>query len=87
MQRWTRQVLVQLGPQITTRVDFKVWTKDGVHFDEIKGVETPAFRQVRRWWPTYGPAPMQICTLDNGKWTLEVVDGIKTAAEAAENEQ
>lgn len=80
--KWQRQVLVKLGPQITTRVDFKVWTKRGIHFDEIKGVETPAFKQVRRWWRDCGPAPMQICTLKGKRWTIEVLKGARKSVEA-----
>ncbi len=83
--KYRRQVLIEVGPQIRTRVDFQVWTPQGVHVDEIKGVETPAFKQVRRWWGVYGPAPMQICTLQNGKWKIEFLEGSRTSHEAAED--
>lgn len=63
---WLRQVPVRLGPDTVFRVDFlvaghpatmetlEVWAED------VKGVETPAFRKIRKLWMKYGPFPLHI---------------------------
>ncbi len=79
--KWYRQVFVQLGEQIITRVDFKVWDKNGTHYEEVKGAETRAFSQVRRWWTKYGPAPLHIWKKKGKTWTEEVLKGARMAVE------
>ena len=74
---WARQCQVQLGSDFRTRVDFLVFRHNGtVAFEEVKGVETPEFKTVRRLWAKYGPAPMYVMKRQrNGTCTTEEVDG------------
>lgn len=73
---WHRQTKVQVGPQITTVVDFSVRDRNGWHYEEVKGgIETPKFKMVRRWWPKYGSAPLWICKRQRNKWSVEKLEG------------
>lgn len=56
-----RQVVVPLGLDHKTRVDFVVQNKHGVVFAiEAKGFETPTFRKTKALWAKYGPFPLII---------------------------
>lgn len=67
---WLRQVKFRLGPDATYRADFVVAVRTGyydehgepvvVHAEDVKGVETAAFRKVRRLWAKYGPIPLHV---------------------------
>ncbi len=72
---WLRQVWVPLGPDFGTRVDFLVahgsrdaMTGVNVSVHEVKGVETPQFRKVRKLWPKYAPMPMYVFRGD--QWAI-----------------
>ena len=40
-------------------------------FEEVKGVETPAFRIVRKLWVKYGPCAMGIFKRKGIGWSVE----------------
>ncbi len=71
---WLRQVWVQLGPDFGTRVDFLVALRCSDHIGlrisahEVKGMETPQFRKVRKLWPKYAPMPMHV--LNGDQWAI-----------------
>ncbi len=70
---WLKQVWVPLGPDFRTRIDFLVGvTLHGVGFRvhgiEVKGVETPEFKRVRKLWPKYGPFSLLVRAKKNGGW-------------------
>lgn len=73
---FARQVKVQLGPDFKTIVDFMVneGFKDQ-YAVEVKGVETPTFKTVKRLWQKYVPCPMHI--VKRGK-TAKVIEGAAT---------
>lgn len=80
-----RQVPFQLGPDFSWRADFVCFNlrRDGhaepfvemvVH--EVKGVNTPDFRTVRRLWSKYGPCDLVVHWIKWGKWTkVETIEG------------
>lgn len=73
---WQRQVTIQLGPDFTTKVDFLVFTKYGaVEAHEVKGVETPRFRDVRRLWAKYGPCTLVIVKGSDDRFKYERLEG------------
>lgn len=53
-------------------VDYRVTE---VEFVEIKGHETPKFKDVRRLWKKHGPGPLFIKTRKGSGWTTEVLPG------------
>lgn len=79
---WLRQVLVQLGPDFKTRVDFMCClaqaTDAGIlyvnWFEEVKGKETADFKRVRRLWGKYGPKPLNILKRKGNGWATEVIE-------------
>lgn len=75
--RYERQCEIALGPDFGTVVDFIVWTRGGRHVEEVKGKETPRFRQVRRLWKKYGPMPMHILKRRGKGWKVEILEGRK----------
>lgn len=77
---WIPQVKVQLGEDFKTTVDFLVFSHrsapDGLSwsaawFEEVKGVEMPSFRTVRRLWIKYGPCAMKILKRKGSGWRAE----------------
>ncbi|MCO6438967.1 MAG: DUF1064 domain-containing protein [Phycisphaerae bacterium] len=70
---WLRQVRIPLGPDFSTMIDFLVFAWDGdspyprAWCEEVKGVETPAFRKVRQLWPKYSALEMRIYKAARGK--------------------
>lgn len=77
IRNFRRQVKVQLGPDFKTIVDFMVneGFKDQ-YAVEVKGVETPTFKTVKRLWQKYAPCPMHI--VKRGK-TAKVIEGANNA--------
>ena len=70
-----RQVTYTLG-DISYRADFEIVTDDGERIaQDVKGVETPRFRLVRRLWAKYGPCPLQVIKRRGRKWFIEVIAG------------
>lgn len=58
---WQPQVTFQLGPDHSYRVDFLVWLPDGTtHAEDVKGVETPAFKRHKKLWRKYGPCDLKV---------------------------
>ena len=59
---WQRQITICLGvPENRYRVDFLVWDRDGRTWaEDVKGVETGAFRRNARLWKRYGPCPLRV---------------------------
>lgn len=76
---WVRQVTIPLGEDFKTRIDFLEfyeWDDETVVlFVEIKGMETPRFKDVRRLWDKYGPGPLHIKKRRGNSWTTETIDG------------
>jgi hypothetical protein len=74
VRHWFRQVVIPLGPDFKTRVDFIVLWADGrITADEPKGVETAAFRKVKELWPKYAEFPLRI--FRNGKLVETITPG------------
>ena len=65
-----RQVVIPLGQDFKTRVDFVVGAMS-VAAHEVKGVETLEFAKVRKLWPKYGPFDLHIIKGGN----VEVIHG------------
>jgi hypothetical protein len=77
-----RQPQYQLG-DIRYRADDEVTDLDGhVFAEDVKGVETPRFRLVRRLWPKYGPCPLRVVKCRGRKWSIELIPGKKEPAYA-----
>jgi hypothetical protein len=74
---YQRQVKAELGEQVVAKIDFLVSDADGVHYEEVKGYETPSWRRVVKWWKVYGPAPLWVCKRKGKKWTVDVIQGVK----------
>ena len=69
---WLRQVGFDLGEDERYRADFLVRTLAGDVFAvDVKGVETTAFKRVRRLWAKYGPCELHV--VRRGR-TAEVID-------------
>ena len=60
------EVWVILGPDERTRVDFMVVGFGSVWFEDVKGMETPRFRKIRKLWEKYA------------RFTLHIIKGKKT---------
>jgi hypothetical protein len=61
LRGWTRQVPFLLAPPLRYVVDFLVFHRDGrVWAEDVKGVETPAFRANVRLWREHGLCPLEI---------------------------
>ena len=77
---WLRQVPIDLTEDDRYRVDFIVCYADGtLEAVEVKGMETDAFRRVRRLWLKYGPFPLKI--VKKNRTTETLWDGQTTAVE------
>lgn len=73
---WVRQITVRLGSDSWTRIDFLVFIDiNHTELVEIKGFETPRFKEVRRLWAKYGPGPLFIKKRKGNGWTTEVLPG------------
>jgi hypothetical protein len=58
---WTRQVPFWLGPaNIKVIMDFLVVSPLGVRVEDVKGMETPRFRDIRKLWFAHGPVDLWI---------------------------
>ncbi len=73
---WTRQVPFYLAPPLKYVVDFVVFATNGksegghVWAEDVKGVETPAFRANARLWREHGPCPLVIRTAHGPRRTI-----------------
>lgn len=70
---WYRQVACYLGvPENKYTPDFIVIGAAGcVWFEDVKGMETAAFRRNKKLWKSYGRVPLRI--IRNGKVAEEIV--------------
>ena len=58
---WIGQPKFRLGvPENIYVADFLVRERDGVHVEDVKGVETPKFKRDKKLWARYGPEPLWI---------------------------
>ena len=59
------------------RPDFLCVDRNGeVWAEDVKGMETQAFKRHKRLWRKYGPCPLRIVKLAGKKWkTTEIVEG------------
>ena len=76
---WIGQPLFRLGcAENTYRPDFLVYAEsyidDPIWAEDVKGMETPAFRKNKRLWKAYGPCPLRI--IRGGK-CVETIEGAK----------
>jgi len=56
--------------------DFLVMDNVGtVWFEDVKGVQTPRFRQVRRLWRKYMHVPLVVLRWTRGAWSREAIEG------------
>jgi hypothetical protein len=61
IRSWIAQPTFKLGEDFTYRADFEVEEQSGKrHVVDVKGHETPRFRDVRRLWAKYGHCPLWI---------------------------
>lgn len=71
---WIGQPLFRLGcPENTYRPDFLVVSQDDVWAEDVKGVETAAFRRNRRLWTKYGPCELRIIKRVRDAWAVETI--------------
>jgi len=67
-----RQVPFDLGEGFRYRADFLVFENSGiVHAEDVKGVETQRFRDIRRLWPLHAPCDLHV--LKGSK--IEIIPG------------
>ena len=77
----TIQVLIEqptlwLGvPENVYRPDFFVMVKSQPQFIDVKGVETPAFRKVKKLWASYGQCPLHIIKRKGTAFVISEVIG------------
>lgn len=82
LKQRTIQLLIEqptlwLGvPENVYRPDFFVMVNGQCQFIDVKGVETPAFRKVKKLWASYGQCPLHIIKRKGSKFHLiEVIGG------------
>lgn len=51
------------------------WIWFHVHVEDVKGVETPRFREAKKRWKQYGPFPLRVLRRKGNGWETEVVQG------------
>jgi len=69
---WLRQTPFDLGEDTRYRADFVVIESDGtIYAVDVKGVETSAFRIIRKRWEKYGEIPLRI--VKKGKTVDEII--------------
>lgn len=75
---WLRQVSFDLGEDTRYRADFLVADESSmlgsgtdIYAVDVKGVETAAFRKIKKLWRKYGPVPLHV--VKRGK-TVEVIE-------------
>lgn len=47
-------------------------------FEDVKGMETPAFKKIRKRWEKFGPAPLVVVKRSGKKWKEETIYGAST---------
>lgn len=58
---WLRQPGFDLGEDTRYRADFLVSEFDGnIHAIDVKGMETPAFRKIKKLWRKYGIMELRV---------------------------
>ena len=68
---WLRQTPFDLGEDTRYRSDFVVIETDGtIYAVDVKGMETPRFRQIRKLWEKYGRMPLRV--IKKGKVSYEL---------------
>ena len=68
---WMRQIPIDLTNDDRTKIDFLVIETDGTMYGvEVKGVETDAWRKIRKLWIKYGPFPLRVVRGGNHVETL-----------------
>lgn len=75
IRHWERQVEFKLGEDDKTIVDFVVTEWHDKYVVEVKGVETPDFKRVKRLWKKYGPMDMQVLKRRGNRWDVCVIHG------------
>lgn len=61
VQVWVAQPNVELARSIRYKPDFLVVGTDGrAWFEDVKGMETQAFRQIKSLWEEHGPAELHV---------------------------
>ncbi len=78
---WQAQPKRRLGDLIYVP-DFLVIqvTPAVVWFEDVKGIETPRFRQVRKLWGKYGPCELHVLRRRGNGWDTEVIEPVRVEA-------
>lgn len=71
------QVRVQLGEDFKCIMDYLITLhNDERYYVDVKGVETPRFKDVKRLWKKYGPAPLHVVKKSGRRFkTTEIIQG------------
>lgn len=55
--------------------DFLVIGPNGSHYEDVKGMETAAFKKNKKLWAKYGRLPLHILTRQRGGgWNTEIIE-------------
>jgi len=58
------------------RPDFLCFDADGSAWvEDVKGVETPAFRRQLALWRKYGPCPLHVVRRKTRSWAMTIIEG------------
>ena len=69
---WLRQVPFDLTDDDRYKADFLVVESDGnIYAVDVKGMETPRFKKIRKLWEKYGIMPLQIVKANT---ELEIIE-------------
>jgi len=69
---WLRQPAYDLGEDSRYRADFFVIESSGEFYAvDVKGMETPAFKKIRKLWAKYGEMPLRIIKNGTLEYTIE----------------
>ena len=69
---WLRQVPFDLTETDRYKADFLVVESDGtIYAVDVKGMETPSFKKVRKLWKRYGEMPLRIVKTNSQTETID----------------
>lgn len=75
IRTWARQVTFPLGPDFKARVDFVVVDWHTTYAVEVKGVDLPSFKKIKKLWRKYGTMALQVMKRRGNRWQISVVPG------------
>lgn len=72
---FAEQPQVQLGPDTRYKPDFVVIEPGGAYFVDVKGMETPEFKKVKKLWAKYMNVALRVVKLKGDRFhTVEIVE-------------